>query len=137
MTRQGGFHGPPFHASRGTAQGGLTSPTPFNVAVESVIGHWLSLTINNHAANHDDIGEAVGHNLGVFYVNDGMIVSRNPGWLHKDINVLIGLFRRIGLEANISKSKTMIFQMEKSGTGCQRMHLPEEAQERAKITVTT
>ena len=30
VTRQGGFHGPPSHTSRGTVKGGIASPTLFS-----------------------------------------------------------------------------------------------------------
>ena len=40
VTRQSGYHGPAFPATRGTAQGGLVSPKLFNVVVNTVIwGH--------------------------------------------------------------------------------------------------
>ena len=48
--------------------------------------------------------------LVVFYSDDGMIFSRGPEWLQGYINYLIGLSRKISLEANIAKSKTMNFQ---------------------------
>ena len=38
------------------------SPPPilFNMVVDNVIRNWLSLTIDNPAATHDGVGEAVG-----------------------------------------------------------------------------
>ena len=38
----------------------------------------------------------------VFYSDDGMIGSRDAEWLQVDINVIIGLFRRVGLMANVA-----------------------------------
>ena len=78
MTRQGGFHVPPFHDSRGTTHEGLTPPTFLNVAVLNVIRHWLSLTIDNHDVTHNGVGELVGQKLGFFYSDDVMINSRKP-----------------------------------------------------------
>ena len=43
--RQNGFHGPAFPATRGTTQGGIMSPTLFNVVVDSVIRTWMSMTV--------------------------------------------------------------------------------------------
>ena len=44
---------------------------------------------------------------GIFYADDGMIVSRYPGWLQGAIKFLIGIFRRVEIMANVEKSKTM------------------------------
>ena len=46
----------------------------------------------------------------MFYANGRMIVSRDPEWLQGTINVIIRLFRRVGLMDNVKKSKTMPFQ---------------------------
>ena len=37
--------------------------------------------------------------LGVSYVNDGMVGSRDPDWLHHSMNVMIGLFGQYGVAA--------------------------------------
>ena len=37
--------------------------------------------------------------MGVFYVYNGLIGPRDPEWLKGAINVIIGLFRRVGLMA--------------------------------------
>ena len=56
---------------------------------------------------HDGIGYTVGQCLGVFYADYGMVVSRNPYWLHHATNILVGLFGRYGLASNVTKSHTM------------------------------
>ena len=53
---------------------------------------------------------AVGWYMGVCYEDDGMTGSRNQEWLQGTINVIIVLFRRVGLMENIEKSKTMTYQ---------------------------
>ena len=75
--QQGGFHEPLFHAKRGTTRGAITSPAIFVVVVENEIRRCLSLTIDNPAATHSSVLEAVGHKLGVFYYKNGMINSCN------------------------------------------------------------
>ena len=60
--------------------------------------------------------------MGVFYVNDSMIRSRDPEWLQGDTNVLIGLFIRFGLMANVANSNTMTCQL-----GCIFAGMKEEA----------
>ena len=46
--------------------------------------------------------------LVAFYVNDGLIASRDPVWLQELFDILIGLFEWIGLFTNASKTKVMI-----------------------------
>ena len=48
--------------------------------------------------------------MGVFYADDGIILSRGPEWVQGVINVLIRLFRRFGLISNVEKSKIMTCQ---------------------------
>ena len=48
--------------------------------------------------------------LGVFYVNDGIVGSREYIWLHHSMNALVGLFHRYVLIANVAKSRTMTCQ---------------------------
>ena len=55
---------------------------------------------------HNRLGHAVGHSLGVFYADDGIIGSQDTEWLQGAFTVLIDLFLQIGLMANVTKSKT-------------------------------
>ena len=52
-------------------------------------------------------GLAVGRCLGLFYSDDGVVVSWDMEWLQVELNVLIGLFHRYGLVVNVAKYKTM------------------------------
>ena len=70
----------------------------------------MSLTVEYKSATHEGLGVVVGQCMGVFYADDGMIGSRNPEWIQGDINVLIGVFIRVGLMENIAKYKTMNYQ---------------------------
>ena len=49
--------------------------------------------------------------MGMFYVDDGLIGYRDLEWLQGFLNVLIRLFHRVGLMANITKSNTTTFQL--------------------------
>ena len=53
--------------------------------------------------------------MGLFYADEGMIGSRVPELIQREIDVIIGLLIRFGLMANVAKSKTMTFQ---SGAIC-------------------
>ena len=105
--RQNGFHRQAFPATKGTMQGGLVSLTLFNLVVDNVIRTWLDMTVEDQRVAHDGLVDTVGRCLGVFYSEDGMVRSRNPNWLQHVVNVPVGLFRRYGLVANVSKLRTM------------------------------
>ena len=86
------------------------SPTLFNLVVENVIRTWMTMTVEDQRVAHDGLGETVGRCLGVFYANYGMVGSHDSDWLQHVMNILIGLFKRYGLMANVAKSLTMTFQ---------------------------
>ena len=91
--------------------------TIFNVAVNSIFRHWLSLTVDDEVVLQDRLGHVVGRRLGVFYAYDGILGSRDTEWLQISLNVLIRLFWQINLAANIAKLKTMMCQTGKIRTG--------------------
>ena len=109
-TRKNGYQIPQFRATRGTTQGGLTSTTLFNVAVDNMVRHWLSMTVEDDVVIFKGLVHAVGRSMGVLYADNGLLGSRGLEWLQGDPNVRFGLFRQIGLMANIAKSKTMMCQ---------------------------
>ena len=67
-------------------------PTLFNVKVNSVVGHWISLMVEDEAVIQDRPGHAVGQRLRVFYVYNGILVSQDPEWLQGSLNFLVRLF---------------------------------------------
>ena len=108
VLRQNGFHGPAFPATRGTMQGGIFSPTLFNVLVDNIIRTWLVMTVEDHRVAHDILEETVGRCLGLFYANNDMVGSRDLDWLQNAINILVGLVRRYVLDSNVENSSTII-----------------------------
>ena len=48
------------------------------MSVDSVVRHWLSLTVEDKFAIHDRLGMAMGRSMGVFYADDGLIGSWDP-----------------------------------------------------------
>ena len=110
VPRKNGYHGSAFTSTRGTTQGSLVSPTLFNVVVDNLIQTWLDIEVKDQRVDHNRLGDAVGRCLGIFYSNDGMVGSRDPEWLHRLVNVLVGLFRQYGLADNVAKYHTMTCQ---------------------------
>ena len=92
------------------------------MVVNNVIRTLMAMTVEDQRVDHDWLGETVGRCLGVFYVNNDMVGSRDPDWLQNTMNVLVGLFRRYGLATNVDKSHTMTCQ-----PSALRAGMPEEA----------
>ena len=65
------------------------------------------MTVEDQRVAYDGLVETVWRCLGVFYADDGMVRSRDTGWLKHAMNILVGLFRRYGLAANVAKLRTM------------------------------
>ena len=110
VTRQSGYNSFHFRANRVTTPGGLVYTTFFNISVDSVVRHWLSLMVEDIELVCDGMGCMVGHSLGILYADDGPLGSQDPEWLQGSLNVLIGLLWRIILADNVAKSKTVTFQ---------------------------
>jgi hypothetical protein len=107
VCRARGNYGEAFSTERGVTQGGPLSSLMFNVCVDAVVREWLHQTLDEEAA-HDGLGDQVVEILVAFYVNDELIDSRDPDWLQESFDVLIGLFERIGLFTNATKTKAMV-----------------------------
>ena len=53
--------------------GGLASPKIFNVAVDSMVCHWLLMTVEDKAVIQGGLGNTVSLVLGVFYAEYGLL----------------------------------------------------------------
>ena len=105
--RQAGYHGPCFTAGSGATQGGLLSPNLFNICVDSVVRHWLTLVIDDNGAVVTGLGPTVEDKLALFYADDGLVSSVQHEWLQQALQVLVELFTRIGLQTNTRKTQQM------------------------------
>ena len=122
VPRQNVYHGPAFPSTWGKTQVGLVSMTLFNMDVESVIRTWLDMTVEYQRVAHKGKGDDVERCLGVFYTNDRMVGSRDAEWLQQLMNILVSLFWRYGLAANVAKSRIMTCQ-----TGVLRSGMSEKS----------
>ncbi len=91
----GGSYGRPFHTFWGVTQGGPLSSLKFNVCVDAVIREWLRRLLSKGAAR-GDFGEA-SREIVAFFVDNGLVGSRDPVWLQGALDVLVELFESIGL----------------------------------------
>jgi Reverse transcriptase (RNA-dependent DNA polymerase) len=110
VPRQSGLNGPALQPESGNTQGSLLSPTLFNIQVDAVVRHWLTLTIDNNRVTQQGIGVHVAKKLPLFYADDGLIGTISSQWLTNAFTVLVQLFRQTGLETNFTKTVLMINQ---------------------------
>ena len=89
-----GYHGPQFQFTRRKTQGSHILLALFNLIVENVAQNWIVLTVEDKLVAHDRMGLAVEWCLGLIYVDDGMVGSRDPECLQGSLNVLFDFFRR-------------------------------------------
>ena len=87
-------------------QGDPLPPTIFNVVVDVVVCHWVTLTVEE-AEKRGDRGEEGRHQAALFYADDGMVASSYPRWLKWAFNALDGLFERVCLRTNVGKTVSM------------------------------
>jgi hypothetical protein len=58
----------------------------------------------------------------IFYVDDTYLASSDPDFLQRALNVIVGLFDRVGLKTNVQKMQAMICT-----PGRIRIQLPEDS----------
>ena len=44
----------------------------------------------------------------LFYANNGVVASTDPGWLQSEFDLMMGLFDRVGLRTNVRKTVWMV-----------------------------
>ena len=54
------------------------------------------------------LGKYGRHQAALFYANDGMVASSDPGWLQGAFNTLVSLFDRLGLWTNVGETVVMV-----------------------------
>ena len=104
VCKAAGCFGFPFKAGRSVAQGGPVSPTIFNLMVDAIIREWEQLLIIRRIP----LGQ-IRTLIAVFHTDNRLIASRNPKTLQTAVDLLIGLFDRVGLQTNNTKTEVMVF----------------------------
>jgi hypothetical protein len=77
-----------------------------NVVINAVVREWLCQTLGAEAARQG-LGNLVRTQMVAFYVDDRVLLARCPEWLQSSFNILISLFKCIGLCSNAQKMKVM------------------------------
>ena len=110
VTREGGHCRAVFTGAWGVTQGDPLSPTIFNVAMDAVMCHWVSvlLEVTGERGGHGQEGR---HQNDLLYADNNMVVSSDPRWLQGYFRTLVGLFDSVGLWTNGRKTVGMVFRL--------------------------
>ena len=107
VARAGGYYGAAFKGSLVVTQGDPLSPTIFNVVVNVVLSHWVTVMVEG-TEERGELGKEGRHNNALFYADDGMVASSDPQWIQGAFSTLVGLFGRVGLRNNFGKTVGMV-----------------------------
>ena len=66
--------------ARGVTQGDPLSPTIFNVVVDAVVRHWVTMALDE-AEKRGERGKECRHQAALFYADEGMLSLSDPCWL--------------------------------------------------------
>ena len=80
VARAGGYFGKGFKGGRGVTQGDPLSPTIFNVVVDAVVRHLITIAVTEEETRGER-GREGRHKAALFYADDGMLASSDPQWL--------------------------------------------------------
>ena len=105
--KTGGYYGAEFTGARSLTHGDPLSPTIFNVVVDVVVRHWVSVMVFGVEERGGRVQEGI-HQKALFYADNGMVASLDPRWIQGDFSTLVGLFERVGLKNNSRKTVGMV-----------------------------
>jgi len=106
IPKQADFFGTPFCQDSGQITGSILGPLIFNVVVDSVVRHWMTVMVDDGGTSAMT-GLTLKELLLLLCADDGMIASRDPAWLQEALTALVALFRWAGLEINVKKTKVI------------------------------
>jgi hypothetical protein len=101
-------YGTAFKASRGVTQSGPLSAKLFNILEDAVVREWIWQLRQGGKYKEEELSELMATFFTIFYVDDMYLASRDAGFLQHVLDILINLFKKVGLQTNTSKTKTMI-----------------------------
>ena len=107
VERAGGYYEEAFKGDRGVTQGDLLLPTIFNVVMDAMMRHWVTMALDE-SEKRGERGNKGRHQAALFYADDGMVALSEPLWLQWAFDALVGLFERVGLRTNVGKTVSMV-----------------------------
>ena len=111
-----GHYGAPFKGFRGVIQGDSLSPTIFNVVVDEVLRHWVTMVavleevVPPVAANTKGFRKYIQRLVTDFYADNGLLLSTGATHIQRTFGTLTELFGRVGLRTNVAKTVSMVCQ---------------------------
>ena len=96
-------------ATKKSPRGGPLSPTIFNMVVGTVIRHWVTL-VEGEGVGPNGFRRAVQWLAEFFYANVVPLASPRPSRPQAALDVLEGLFDRVGFQTNVNKTVGMVCQ---------------------------
>ena len=126
VARLGGYYGKAFKGARGVTQGDPLSPTIFNVVVDAVVSHWVTMALEE-AEKRGEKGNEGSHQADLFYAGDGMVAFSNPRLLQWAFDILVSLSEWVGLQKNVEKTRRYVcglppvakaYQIQRSSFAC-------------------
>ena len=127
VARSGRYFGRPFKGYQDVTQGDPLSPTIFNVVVDTVIYHWVTVVTPTEAGT-GGLGLTIIDLVEYFYYDNDLVASTQSWRLHMAFDVLTGLFGRVGLRTNSKKTASIV---------CRPYHAPGIILEEACLIGTT
>ena len=103
-----GFYGSSFKAGRGVTQGRPLFVKLFNILVDAVAHELFRQLRDDGDYEDDEIEELSTTFFTIFYVNDVYFALRDAAFLQLSLDILGGLFKRVGLQTNTKKTQAMI-----------------------------
>ena len=88
--KAGGHYGPVFQSHRGVTQEVPLSHTMFNLVVDSVIKHWVTVVGGGQGGTSQGLGESIQTLAALFYTNDGIVASPESARLQGGVWCLDG-----------------------------------------------
>jgi hypothetical protein len=125
-------YGMPFQAGWGVTQGGPLYTKLFNVLIDAVAREWLWELQEGSTLESDEINRLMATFFAIFYVNDAYLVSRDPDFLQRVLDVIVSLFACVGLKTNAQKMQAMICT-----PGRISIQLPEDSYARMRGGMTS
>ena len=81
----------------------------FNLLVDKVIRYWLTISIDDHGETSiNGLGRTVANLLAILYADDTLLAATDPLWLQQALDLLVHLFRCMGLDTNMEKTKLLL-----------------------------
>ena len=113
VAQDGGYCGAPFKSVCGVTQGYPLFTTVFNVVVDAVLQHWVTVvavtewSVEPGASGTESFGQYVQQLVGFFYAGDGLLALTQAIRLHWAFDNLKELFEQMFLRNNVSNTVSM------------------------------